>query len=75
MRTFVERWYGEDVSYDVFYDHDHARFDVCAGEIVVFTSSEFVDVLNWCMRPEQPLEVRGDAHAVDVSPPFDPDDD
>jgi hypothetical protein len=69
VRTFVERWYGEGVTYDIFFDHNRALFDVCAGEIVVFTSSEFVDILHWCMRPEHAVEVRSNDHAIDVSPP------
>ena len=81
MRRFVERWYGDGVSYDVVFDDDPARFDVLAGELVVFTSSDFVDVLRWCMRPEAALEVASPSEttdttdAIELSPPFDPDAD
>lgn len=74
----MERWYGDGVTYDVFFDEEHVRFDVCAlpEKSIVFSSSEFVEILHWCMRPEAPLEPSGSEppnHAIDVSPPFDPE--
>ncbi len=73
MRTFVERWYGENVTYDVMFDSVTRQFDVVAGELVVFSAGEFVAVLHWCMRPEAPLEIRT-ADALELSPPWSPDD-
>ncbi len=68
LRRFVERWYGEDgAAFDVFFDEDLARFDVVAGEVVVFSHAAFVEVLRWCMREEGPAPELS-SHAIELSP-------
>jgi hypothetical protein len=66
MRQFVERWYGDDgVAFDVVFDPELARFDVVAGELVVFSHAAFVEILRWCMREDStPYELRTDAIEV-----------
>jgi hypothetical protein len=73
VRTFIERWYSESVTYDVVFDDVTRQFDVVAGEIVVFSAGDFVEVLHWCMRPEAPLEI-STANAIDISPPWEPEE-
>lgn len=68
----MERWYGEEGALDIFYDEAHSRFDVLCGEIILFTDSEFVEVLRWCMTGQAGATARADA--IDVSEPFNPDD-
>ena len=68
----MERWYGEEGALDIVYDEAHSRFDVLRGELVLFTNSEFVEVLRWCMTGQTNPTVRADA--IDVSEPFEPED-
>jgi len=57
VRQFIERWYDEDgVAFDVFFDPALARFDVVAGELVVFSHHAFVEVLRWCMRDDASVD-------------------
>lgn len=74
MRQFIERWYGEDgVALDVYFDPALARFDVVAGELVVFSHAAFVEILRWCMRDDAPSD-DVPALGVEVSP-WDPPED
>ena len=73
VRTLVERWYGEGVTYDVVFDSVTRQFEVVAGEVVVFTAGAFVDVLHWCMRPEQEA-VRSSREPIELPPPSKPSD-
>jgi hypothetical protein len=51
VRVFVERWHDLEAqaALDVFFDEGLARYEVVAGELVVFTSAHLVEVLFWCM--------------------------
>jgi pantothenate kinase-related protein Tda10 len=64
-RVFVERWMGEgDELFDVWFVPELARFEVVAGSLVVFTSSEFAAVLHWCMGSEHAPRV---SEGIDMS--------
>lgn len=67
MESFVERWYTDgDRALDVWFVHAIARFEVRAGDEVLFSSTQFVDVLRWCMHDETPAVTL--AEAIDLSP-------
>ena len=77
METFVERWFteGDVPAIDVYFVHESARFEVRARGEVVFTCSQFVDVLRFCMRDSAPelrsAELR---ESIEVSAPWEPED-
>ncbi len=48
-RSFVERWFAEDATCDVYWNDALARFQVVSGERVVFEAPALVEVLRWGM--------------------------
>lgn len=59
-RTFVERWFVEEGACDVFWHDERARFEVRAGERLLFEASALVEVLRWGMG--LPIEAAPQAH-------------
>jgi hypothetical protein len=67
VRVFVERWHDLEAqaALDVWFDEDLARYEVVAGELVVFSATHLVEVLFWCMGTPPPMTTTADA--IDVS--------
>ncbi|MGZ3477710.1 MAG: hypothetical protein ACXWUG_30855 [Polyangiales bacterium] len=55
-RVFVERWHDleENVALDVWFVPDLARYEVIAGELLVYSSANMSEILFWCMGKPVP---------------------
>jgi hypothetical protein len=55
-RVFVERWHDLEAGtpFDVWFDPDLARYEVVAGQLVVFSGAHLAEILFWCMGMDVP---------------------